>query len=393
MIRSQPTPHQASTARQDDPLSLACLRDRRILHALMSRSRPRLAALRLAAVIGTVVVLTSAPSTALVEAKVPARHTLDVEVTLPDTADDTTHSGHLTLSLRFDAVDRVPPDDDLVALIRGPHIPTRLLPLTREEATAPLSATVDLDVQDFVDLPPYQRHVPITCIIAQRKGQQLVTLASRTVSVDVPLAPPTSVTQSAETPAAAPQGTDKGPAASAATGGGHLTDAPEADPVGILDPPLEAIAVRPPRIKEQALVPEGPTSPSPAYWHALKLRIMQRVRPHQATPAAEHPLAAPTLHFRLFANGTTQSIRLDPTSGDPQVDEAVLKSVTAAQPFPPFPSGVTQPHVDVHLALPPLMAPIPEPAPTETGTPQQSAAPSSAPMPPAPPATPANQPR
>lgn len=320
--------------------------------------------IRLAAALGLAALLSLAdPATGT--AKVPAPHTLDVEVTLPSTADEAEHVAHLTLSLRYDAPNRTTPDDEIVALVRGPSVPTRLLPLTRDEATQALSATVEFEAHDFVGLPPQQRQVPITCVIAQRKGQQLVTLASRTISVEVPAAPPS------ETNGADARPVDRGNQAPAAAGEGRLTDAPEADPVGVLDPPLEAIAVRPPRIKEQALVPEGPISPSPAYWRTLKLRIMQRVRPHQATPTAEHPLAAPTLHFRIFANGTTQSMRLDPTSGDPQVDEAVLKSVTAAQPFPPFPSGVTQPHVDVHLALPPMMAPIPEPPPADSGTPQQ----------------------
>lgn len=358
----------------------------------MRRVSVRHTRIRLTAALGIAALLSLAdPATGT--AKVPAPHTLDVEVTLPSTADEADHVAHLTLSVRYDAPNRRTPDDEIVALVRGPSVPTRLLPLTREEATQALSATVEFEAHDFVGLPPQQRQVPITCVIAQRKGQQLVTLASRTISVEVPAAPPSSAAPPSETNGADARPADRGNQPPAAAGEGRLTDAPEADPVGVLDPPLEAIAVRPPRIKEQALVPEGALSPSPAYWRTLKLRIMQRVRPHQATPTAEHPLAAPTLHFRIFANGTAQSMRLDPTSGDPQVDEAVLKSVTAAQPFPPFPSGVTQPHVDVHLALPPMMAPIPEPPPADSGTPQQSpdATGSAAPAPA--PTTPPVQPR
>jgi outer membrane biosynthesis protein TonB len=42
-------------------------------------------------------------------------------------------------------------------------------------------------------------------------------------------------------------------------------------------------------------------------------------------------------------------VYLERTSGNQRVDQAGLDSVVEAHPFPPFPSTVTEPYVDVHV--------------------------------------------
>lgn len=277
------------------------------------------------------------------------KSTLNVEVVTPAPKEGEGAAQRVTLKLHFDASAR-PAQDEVVALLRSPYLPTRLLPLDREEATHGWTATIDLDPPDFTGLPSDRNLVPITCLIAQRRGGQLLTLATHTVRVTV------NAAASTET---APR--TAGPSAPKESG---LADAPEAEPIGMVDPPPQAIALAPARIKEQSLLPETSPKPSPAYWRGVKARIIQRVRERHQQTTGTRSLGAPTVHFRLFANGTAQSIRLEPGSGDTQFDQAVVQSVLDAQPFPPFPTEVSDPHLDVHLTLPSLPARPIEQTPT-----------------------------
>ncbi|MFO0774521.1 MAG: TonB C-terminal domain-containing protein [Nitrospiraceae bacterium] len=270
------------------------------------------------------------------------------------------------------------PKDDVVAIVKGPHLATRLIPLEWDESTHRQSSTLELDPMDFSGLDVDRRVTPITCVIARRSGQQLVTMATSTLRVDVPEAAPIDARRTETT---TPSQTL--PNASTPRAAQTITDSPEADPVGMVDPPLEAIALAPAQIKEQALMPEGPTSPPPTYWRSVKTRILQSIRPHQAAPTDTNPLAAPTVHFRLLANGTIRDLRLAPTSGDEQVDQAVLGAIAARGPFPPFPRTVTRPHMDVHIALPPLIAMASTTA-TDAGSAQTPDSTSAAPSTPAP---------
>ncbi len=262
---------------------------------------------------------------------------LEVDLTPADQPVNGDSPSQMTLVIHVDA--QGPSAlEELVAIIRSPFLSTRLLPLEGETGSSQLAATLDLFPQEFSGLPEGRRLAPVTCVIAQRRGGHLITLASRTLSLRVPEAAPPAVTNSGATPMPA--------------GETPLVEAPSADPVGVVDPPLEAIALVPARIKEHSLVPDTQTKPSPAYWRAVKARILQGVREQAADPAADRPRMAPTVHFRLFSNGAANAIRLDPASGDTAFDEALVQSVAKAQPFPPFPAGVSDAHLDVHLALP-----------------------------------------
>ncbi|GKS59448.1 hypothetical protein YTPLAS18_29750 [Nitrospira sp.] len=232
------------------------------------------------------------------------------------------------------------PPEDLVVVISSPHLPTRMVPLDANPGSTEASADVDIDAPFFEDSASDRRRLPLTFRIAHRTGQRLVTRATRTFQLTVTI----------------PRESDHQPAgpASDAPRTLALTDAPTADPVGVLDPPLKALAVAPARIEEQSLLPSHSAKPSPAYWERVKGRITERISEHTFTSTGTMPGRTPTLHFRLFANGSAQSIRLDPGTGNAAMDQLILQSVVDAQPFPPFPPDVADPHLDVHLAMPPL---------------------------------------
>ena len=229
--------------------------------------------------------------------------------------------------------------EDLVAVISSPHLPTRMVPLNADPGSTEASADIDIDAPFFEESTADRRRLPLTFRIAHRTGQRLVTRATRTLQLTVTV----------------PRESNRQPADSA-SGQPHklaLTDAPTADPVGVLDPPLKALAVAPARIQEESLLPHNAAKPSPAYWEGIKGRITERIREHTTTLTGA-PGPTPTLHFRLFANGSAQSIRLDPGTGNAPLDQLLLQSVIDAQPFPPFPPDVADPHLDVHLAVPSL---------------------------------------
>ena len=60
----------------------------------------------------------------------------------------------------------------------------------------------------------------------------------------------------------------------------------------------------------------------------------------------------PGIGFRLYANGEAQLIEVERSSGDLELDQAAVLAVVNAHPFPPFPLGTRDAHVDVHVEIP-----------------------------------------
>jgi TonB family protein len=60
----------------------------------------------------------------------------------------------------------------------------------------------------------------------------------------------------------------------------------------------------------------------------------------------------PGIGFRLYANGEAQLIEVERSSGDVELDQAAVLAVVNAHPFPPFPPGTSDTHVDVHVEIP-----------------------------------------
>ncbi len=300
--------------------------------SLRRRNRPSLSAL----ILGFCLVLQGIPGPTLA-----ARPTdLKLRLDLIEHAGPVPPGQRFTLSLRLEG-QSAQTSEDLVVIVSGPNVATRLAPFLPEEGTSAWRTELDLDPPEFVAVGSSNGFMPLTCAIARRGAGQLTTLMEQTVYVTVGhTSDPSRQT---------------GPALSEDTATA-LMASPEATQAGDQPPPPLAPALIPDSIQEAPLLPAAP-GPTPAYWKGLQDKILQRVRGQVKTDARTNQQQAATLHFRLYPNGTTQLLHLDPGSGNAEVDHALLLAVVEAQPFAPFPSEVAASHLDVHFALPPAARP------------------------------------
>jgi TonB family protein len=229
-----------------------------------------------------------------------------------------------------------PYEDDVVAILESPFLATRLLPLTFDQATRTLIGNVDVEAPVLGTGGAVPKAIPVRLIVASRQGSRLMPLARRLLYVTMqPPQPDLRRSPAAGSLPAAPSGTSV-PSGEVQPA---VTPLPFAKSDGVL--------------QEQSLLPESASVPSPSYWSTVKGRIVQSVREHFPSHNQTGSTQAVTVHFRLYANGDAQLIQIEQSSGDADVDDAAMKAVVEAQPFPPFPPDITDPHFEVHIAVPP----------------------------------------
>lgn len=108
------------------------------------------------------------------------------------------------------------------------------------------------------------------------------------------------------------------------------------------------------RIEEEELVGNGGLPKQEGYWKMLQGLIRKRMSEATAPQRERDVGRMPSIGFRLYANGEAQMIEVERSSGDPEVDQAALLAVVNAHPFPPFPPGTSDTHLDVHVDIPAL---------------------------------------
>jgi protein TonB len=59
----------------------------------------------------------------------------------------------------------------------------------------------------------------------------------------------------------------------------------------------------------------------------------------------------PLLVFEILRDGKIRSLAVEKSSGNPLYDQAALRAVTDATPFPPLPEEFREPFLRVHLGL------------------------------------------
>jgi TonB family protein len=141
---------------------------------------------------------------------------------------------------------------------------------------------------------------------------------------------------------------------------GHPNDSPllHHDELGGRGPAMEhaepqpdAIPVAGDHVVEEDLMPVRSAKHAQAYWrHVSELvgqswsSIARRVR---HAPQSETVL----VQFRLYPGGRAQLIQIEEESGASEVDEAGIRAIVQAQPFPPFPKDVESEPIDVHVRM------------------------------------------
>lgn len=238
---------------------------------------------------------------------------------------------HVQLLLSVDTPPRSH-EDDVVAILESPYLATRLLPLTFDQRTRTLTGNVDVEAPALGAGGTLPKAIPVRLIVASRRGTRLTTLARRALYVTIQMPQSDFVGNPA---AGSVPSTQSGPSAPS----GEIQ--PNVTPLPLSDSDV---------LQEHSLLPEPAAAPNPSYWSVVKGRIVRSVREH--IPAHRRTDQPVTVHFRLYANGDAQLIQVEASSGDTATDDAAMKAVVEAQPFPPFPPDVTDPHLEVHLAVP-----------------------------------------
>lgn len=250
-----------------------------------------------------------------------------------------TEDGLLDPARPFDCMVRLTglqpkPPEELVAIFESLAYPHRLVAFTPEDGSRDLIASVRFEPRGTAGADGQPLRMEI--VVARLKGMRLETVFSRPVyltTVPVPA-------QSAEAASASLPGT---PLLEAI-----VKDAPATDREGRPVHPL---------VPEENIVVEELNGTStdvsgPLYWKQLSESVARLWQQRRAQLRKEQAGRGLRVRFRLYRRGFAQQIQIERSSGDPNVDEAGLRTVLALHPFPPLPSEIHEPSVDVHVHLP-----------------------------------------
>jgi TonB family protein len=225
--------------------------------------------------------------------------------------------------------------DDVVVVFESLAYPHRLVSLTPNDASADFTAATRFEARPMAgaDGQPLRMEV----VVARLKGMRLETLFSRVVYLTTAPAPTARPAANPSSQAPAPSPMDA-----------LLDQASATDRFGQPVQPL----LLPEDIREESLGGGSPAMQSPLYWENVREsvgRYWQQQLAQLRRGRAKHDLR---VQFRLYPGGVAQLIQIERSSGNPNVDEAALRTVLSLHPFPPFPPDVREPSVDVHVDLP-----------------------------------------
>ncbi|MBS0171861.1 MAG: cell envelope integrity protein TolA [Nitrospira sp.] len=204
-----------------------------------------------------------------------------------------------------------------------------LVPMDMDLDRQGYSATVDLGrLPITMGTPP--KATPIHIVIGRPRGEQLEPLLRRTIIITI----------------AMPGYADhhRGPADLSR----QLTDGPRHPQHTATD-----LALLEGRLEEEELVGTRTLAKQDGYWKMLQSLIRQRLQAPGGRRDTTPSRRGPGIGFRLYANGEAQLIEVERSSGDLTLDGAALLAVVNAHPFPPFPPGIPDRYMDVHVEVPP----------------------------------------
>jgi hypothetical protein len=225
-------------------------------------------------------------------------------------------------------------DEELVAIFESLAYPHRLVAFTPDEASGDLTASSRFGprpISATADGQPIRMEV----VVARLRGLRLETVFAHVVyltTVPAPSAP-----------------SEAAPAASGTAMLEALLDqASETDREGRPVQPL----LPPEDIREEHLGEAPPTVLGPVYWKQIGETVARRWQQELFRLGKKRVLRDLRVKFELYPGGFAQLIQIERSSGDPFADEVALRSVLSLHPFPPFPSDIHEPSIDVHLDLP-----------------------------------------
>jgi hypothetical protein len=229
-------------------------------------------------------------------------------------------------------------DEELVAIFESLAYPHRLVAFTPDEASGDLTVSTRFGprpISATADGQPIRMEI----VVARLRGLRLETVFVHVVYLTTVPSPSAPSVPSEAAPASSP-----GTALLEAL----LDEAPSTDREGRPVQPL----LLPEDIREEHLG-EGPsTVSSPVYWKQIGETVTRRWQQELFRLGKKRALRDLRIKFELYPGGFAQLIQIERSSGDPFADEVALRSILSLHPFPPFPSDIHEPSIDVHLDLP-----------------------------------------
>jgi hypothetical protein len=251
-------------------------------------------------------------------------------------------TGRVELIVRLVGEPRNEEEQGIVAIFEGPGIVRALVPFEFREQERDLEAILSLELPD---VPPMgsgaesslrvERPVMIRLMVtfAKVQGMAVHPFGKRNVYLTV---------------SAGGSSADRGRAESRNSPNASIDTASTlAAPTAGLKPVF--------KLKEQEVVEKDlvvspvQTKEMQTYWREINQRITQRWGERTRAVWRGKPVRYPRVQFRLYPNGIAQTIYVERSSGDQQVDEAGLESVVDMQPFEPFPTATGEPYITVHV--------------------------------------------
>jgi periplasmic protein TonB len=86
-------------------------------------------------------------------------------------------------------------------------------------------------------------------------------------------------------------------------------------------------------------------------WREMVVARLQRAKRYPRGAESRREQGVVTLRFSLGRNGKVLARSIAHSSGYAELDQAALAMVLRARPFPPFPSSVTQPRINLSVPV------------------------------------------
>ena len=221
-------------------------------------------------------------------------------------------------------------NEPLMVLFESPNSAPYSVPMELDHDRHRYSATVDLGrLSSTLGTPP--KATALQVVIGRQQGLHVDPLVRRTVIITIAI-PGYADHQAAPADLSA-----------------HLADGPR----GPLKHPTN-LALLDGHVEEEELLENGGRVRQEGYWKMLQGIIRRRMHQEAGAGRNRDVRRMPGIGFRLYANGDAQLIEVERSSGDLALDQAAVLAVVNAHPFPPFPPGTRDAHIDVHVEIPPL---------------------------------------
>ena len=243
--------------------------------------------------------------------------------------------GSLPVNRRFTVFVQIPEppagrNDELVAQFETPGSAPYTVPMEIDHDRHHYSATVDLGrLSTTMGTPP--KATALQIVIGHQQGLHVEALVRRTVVITIAM------------PGYADHQTAPADLSANLTHGSR----------GPMNHPTD-MALLDGRVEEEELLEQGGLARQDGYWKMLHGLIRRRMHQETGASRARDARRMPAIGFRLYANGEAQLIEVERSSGDQELDQAAVLAVVNAHPFPPFPPGTRDSHIDVHVEVPPL---------------------------------------